>query len=218
MGGLAPSTLCRALRRALAVAVVSRSSHPVIGLSREPVCGLASTTAKARCVFRARLRAGAALARKEPVFADIAYRDKATARRWCWKADTRRRRVVTKVAEDCGLKPAQLTFIYAPTQSSVGSAQIVARALEVAMHKVHELKFPLDRVVEGMAAAPLSPPHPDFVTAMGRTNDAIIYGGQVHLISPERSATRAPLAGKDAEPGLAPITDGRSPNLQGREG
>ena len=32
-----------------------------------------------------------------------------------------------------------------------------------------------------MGAAPLSPPHPDFVTAMGRTNDAIIYGGRVQL-------------------------------------
>ena len=32
-----------------------------------------------------------------------------------------------------------------------------------------------------MGAAPLSPPHPDFVIAMGRTNDAIIYGGRVHL-------------------------------------
>src|SRR5205085_2711920 len=31
------------------------------------------------------------------------------------------------------------------------------------------------------ATAPLVPPHPDFVIAMGRTNDAIIYGGQVHL-------------------------------------
>ena len=89
--------------------------------------------------------------------------------------------VVAKVAQDCGLKPEQLTFIYAPTQSLVGSVQIVARALEVAMHNVHELKFPLDRVAEGMAAAPIAPPHPDFVTAMGRTNDAIIYGGQVHL-------------------------------------
>jgi len=57
----------------------------------------------------------------------------------------------------------------------------VARVLEVALHKSHELKFPLDRIVEGMGAAPLSPPHPDFVTAMGRTNDAIIYGGRVQL-------------------------------------
>ena len=59
--------------------------------------------------------------------------------------------------------------------------QVVARVLEVALHKAHELKFPLERIVEGMGAAPLSPPHPDFVTAMGRTNDAIIYAGRVHL-------------------------------------
>jgi methenyltetrahydromethanopterin cyclohydrolase len=75
-----------------------------------------------------------------------------------------------------------LTFIYAPTQSLAGGCQIVARALEVALHKAHTLKFPLDRVVDGMGIAPLPPPHPDFVTAMGRTNDAIIYAGRVHLI------------------------------------
>jgi methenyltetrahydromethanopterin cyclohydrolase len=51
----------------------------------------------------------------------------------------------------------------------------------VALHKAFELGFPIDRVVDGMGAAPLSPPHPDFVTAMGRTNDAIIYAGTVHL-------------------------------------
>jgi methenyltetrahydromethanopterin cyclohydrolase len=27
----------------------------------------------------------------------------------------------------------------------------------------------------------LPPPHPDFIIAMGRTNDAIIFGGRVHL-------------------------------------
>jgi methenyltetrahydromethanopterin cyclohydrolase len=58
---------------------------------------------------------------------------------------------------------------------------VVARVLEVALHKAHELKFPLERIVDGMGAAPLSPPHPDFVTAMGRTNDAIIYGGRAQL-------------------------------------
>ena len=53
--------------------------------------------------------------------------------------------------------------------------------LEVALHKLHALHFPLARVVDGLGAAPLPPPHPDFVTAMGRTNDAIILGGRVHL-------------------------------------
>ena len=56
-----------------------------------------------------------------------------------------------------------LTFIYAPTRSLAGSVQVVARVLEVALHKAHELKFPLSRIVDGIATAPLSPPHPDFV-------------------------------------------------------
>ena len=55
---------------------------------------------------------------------------------------------IAKVARDCRVEPARLTFIYAPTQSLVGATQIAARALEVALHKVHELKFPLDRVAE----------------------------------------------------------------------
>ncbi len=79
------------------------------------------------------------------------------------------------------LRPDKLTLIYAPTQSLAGGVQVVARVLEVALHKAHELKFPLERVVEGLGAAPLSPPHPDLVKAMGRTNDAIIYAGRVHL-------------------------------------
>jgi len=36
-------------------------------------------------------------------------------------------------------------------------------------------------VMDGIGSAPLSPPHPDFIKAMGRTNDAIIYGGRVQL-------------------------------------
>ena len=47
-------------------------------------------------------------------------------------------------------------MIYAPTQSLAGGAQVVARVLEVALHKAHELKFPLERIVDGMGAAPLA--------------------------------------------------------------
>lgn len=164
--------------------IVSRSSNPVIACLASQYAGWRLAHGEGKDAFFA-LGSGPAraLARKEPLFADIAYRDKATAATLVLEGGhPPPPEVVAKVAEDCGLKPEQLTFIYAPTQSLVGSTQIVARALEVAMHKVHELKFPLDRVAEGLAAAPLSPPHPDFVTAMGRTNDAIIYGGQVHLI------------------------------------
>jgi methenyltetrahydromethanopterin cyclohydrolase len=123
-----------------------------------------------------------ALARREPVFQNLTYRDNASMGTLVMESPRPPpATLVEKVAHDCGIAPDRLAIVYAPTQSLAGSTQIVARALEVALHKAHELKFPLDRIVEGMGAAPLAPPHPDLMTAMGRTNDAIIYGGRVHL-------------------------------------
>ncbi len=123
-----------------------------------------------------------ALARKEPLFDELGYRDKADATTLVIESgQPPPPEVIAKVASDCGLPASALTVIYAPTQSLAGATQVVARVLEVALHKAHALKFPLARIVDGMGAAPLSPPHPDFMTAMGRTNDAIIYGGRVHL-------------------------------------
>jgi methenyltetrahydromethanopterin cyclohydrolase len=89
--------------------------------------------------------------------------------------------LIEKVAKDCGVAPGGVTLILTPTKSLAGTIQIVARVLEVALHKLHELHFPLDRVVDGMGSAPLPPSAESFVAAMGRTNDAIIYGGSVHL-------------------------------------
>jgi methenyltetrahydromethanopterin cyclohydrolase len=123
-----------------------------------------------------------ALAQKEDVLKEIGYRDEADVATLVIESGrSPPPEVAEAVARDCGVAPGALTVIYAPTQSLAGSVQVVARVLEVALHKAHELKFPLDRIVDGMGAAPLSPPHPDLVTAMGRTNDAIIYGGRVHL-------------------------------------
>ena len=82
---------------------------------------------------------------------------------------------------DCGLEPGQLSIVLTPTSSAAGTTQVVARVLEVALHKAHELGFDLANVVDGHAAAPLPAPSPDGVEAMGRTNDAILYGGRAHL-------------------------------------
>ena len=123
-----------------------------------------------------------ALARREPLFQELAYDDSAAnAILVIEGARPPPAKIVAAVAQDCRVKPTDLTIIFAPTQSLAGSTQIVARSLEVALHKTHELRFPLDRIVEGIGTAPLCPPHPDFVTAMGRTNDAIIFAGHVQL-------------------------------------
>ena len=89
--------------------------------------------------------------------------------------------IVEKIATACGIPATKLTIIVTPTSSIAGGVQVVGRVLEVAMHKAHELHFPLENIVDGSGSAPICPPHPDFVKAMGRTNDAILFAGQVHL-------------------------------------
>jgi methenyltetrahydromethanopterin cyclohydrolase len=89
--------------------------------------------------------------------------------------------IIEKVAAACNVTPSKLTIIVTPTSSLAGGVQVVARVLEVAMHKAHALHFPLENIIDGSGSAPVCPPHPNFVKAMGRTNDAILFAGQVHL-------------------------------------
>lgn len=89
--------------------------------------------------------------------------------------------IIEKIATACGVAADKLTIIVTPTSSLAGAVQVVGRVLEVAMHKAHELHFPLENIIDGSGSAPVCPPHPDFVKAMGRTNDAILFAGQVHL-------------------------------------
>ncbi|KTS02427.1 N(5),N(10)-methenyltetrahydromethanopterin cyclohydrolase [Methylobacterium radiotolerans] len=125
---------------------------------------------------------GRAVAAVEDLYQELGFRDSATKTALVLEAaGGPPESVVAKVAEASGLKPEDLTFIYAPTQSLAGSTQVVARVLEVALHKAHTVGFDLHAIVDGIGSAPLSPPHPDFIKAMGRTNDAIIYGGRVQL-------------------------------------
>ena len=124
-----------------------------------------------------------AIGSSEKLFDELGYRDEADER--CARARSRPRASARarrgRSPRPASFRPTRLTFIYAPTSSLAGTVQIAARCLEVALHKAHELHFPLDHIVDGIATAPLPPPAPVFVAAMGRTNDAIIYGGRVQL-------------------------------------
>jgi methenyltetrahydromethanopterin cyclohydrolase len=184
MGGLGTVTLASSAVTPLwPWTLTVRSSQPVIACLACQYAGWRLSDGRGKDAFFA-LGSGPAraLARVEPLFKELAYQDNAkTATLVLESGRPPPTPLVAKIAHDCGLTPDRLTLIYAPTQSLAGGAQVVSRVLEVALHKAHELKFPLERVVEGLGAAPLSPPHPDLVTAMGRTNDAIIYAGRVHL-------------------------------------
>ncbi len=85
------------------------------------------------------------------------------------------------VAEKCRVEPARLTLLAAPTASQAGTVQVVARSVETALHKLYELQFDLSRVESGFGVAPLPPVAGDDLAALGRTNDAILYGAEVTL-------------------------------------
>ena len=125
---------------------------------------------------------GRALAAKEELFGELGYRDAADSA--CLVLETGTLPplpLLDRIAGDCGVAADRLTLILTPTSSLAGATQVVARVLEVALHKAHFLGFPLEHIVDGMGTAPLCPPSPDFLAAMGRTNDAILFGGDVQL-------------------------------------
>ena len=89
--------------------------------------------------------------------------------------------VVKYIAESTKVAADQVTLLAARASSMAGNLQVVARSLETALHKLHELKFDLKEIVSGYGVAPLPPVAADELTAIGRTNDAILYGGRVVL-------------------------------------
>jgi methenyltetrahydromethanopterin cyclohydrolase len=123
-----------------------------------------------------------ALAQREELFKELAYKDSAENTVLILETDKiPPAEVIEKVARDTKIKPENLTFILTPITSLAGATQVVARCLEVALHKLHTLHFPLDKIVEGVGSAPLPPISANFLTAMGRSNDAILFGGFVQL-------------------------------------
>ena len=191
---LAPSTLAPRWPWTIVV----RSSQPVIACLASQYAGWRLSLKEGESSFFA-LGSGPAraLARREPLFEVLTYANSAASAILVIESNRPPpAKIVAEVARDCRVKPENLTIIFTPTQSLAGSTQIVARSLEVALHKTHELHFPLERIVEGIGAAPLCPPHPDFVTAMGRTNDAIIFAGQVQLFVTGPASEARSLAGR----------------------
>jgi methenyltetrahydromethanopterin cyclohydrolase len=89
--------------------------------------------------------------------------------------------VCRKLAADAGVPPAGLVLLVARTASAAGTLQVVARSLETALHKLHDLHFDLRRLHGGRGIAPLPPVPTGDMVAIGRTNDAILYGGSVTL-------------------------------------
>jgi len=92
------------------------------------------------------------------------------------------------LAERCGVAPGDMYILVAPTASPVGSVQIAARSVETGLHKLAELGYDLGKIESGWGLAPAPPVPGDDMTALGRTNDAILYGTTVHYTLTDEDA------------------------------
>jgi methenyltetrahydromethanopterin cyclohydrolase len=88
--------------------------------------------------------------------------------------------VIEKVAEDCGVTSNRLSLILVPTTSIAGSTQVSGRIVETGLHKLSKVGLDPKKAINAFGSAPIAPVHPKFAVAMGRTNDAILYGGFAH--------------------------------------
>lgn len=122
------------------------------------------------------------LARKEETLDKLGFEDKAELA--VGVLETRKLPdddVIQYVCRETKINPSKLTLLVAPAASQAGTLQVVARSIETALHKLMELEFDLHQVVSACGSAPLPPVAKDEIQAIGRTNDAILYGGQVTL-------------------------------------
>ena len=159
------------------------TSHPVISCLASQYAGWSLSHGKGKGAFNA-LGSGPARAMgsKEPLFEELDYRDKAESTCLIIETDVVPPiEIVDQLTEMCGISGDKLTLILTPTSSLCGSVQVVARVLETALHKAHALGYCMSNIIDGAGSAPFCPPSKDFMTAMSRTNDAILFAGQVHL-------------------------------------
>lgn len=89
--------------------------------------------------------------------------------------------VAAAIAERCGIPPSDLTLVAARTGSLAGSTQVAARSVETALHKLLEIGFDVTTIIAGCGTCPVAPGHPESLKAIGRTNDAVLYGAEVSL-------------------------------------
>jgi methenyltetrahydromethanopterin cyclohydrolase len=159
--------------------VSARTDQPLLACMASQYAGWQITGEKFFAMGSGPMRA---VACREPLFEKIGCQEKST--RVVGVLETSKLptdEVCEKIAKQCAVSPDNVTLLAARTASLAGTVQIAARSVETALHKMHELGYDLRKVASGCGVAPLPPVAADDIAAIGRTNDAILYGGAVTL-------------------------------------
>ena len=155
-------------------------SHPPVACMAAQYAGWALKVKSAQGKFFAMGSGPArALYAGEPLFERLEYRDQADVA--VLALEGRRlppEEAAEKIAKKCNVSPDCLYLLIAPTASLVGSVQVAARVVETGLHKMLEVGFDIGTVLSGLGTCPLAPIAEDDLHAIGRTNDAVLYGSR----------------------------------------
>jgi len=159
--------------------VVVQTDYPVAACLFSQYAGWQISVGKYFAMGSGPMRAAAA---REPLFDKLWYREEADQVVGVLEtAKLPKREVFEEIADKTEVEPSDVVLLAAPTSSMAGNFQVLARSVETAMHKLFELGFDVTRVRSGFGQAPLAPVAKNDLEGIGRTNDAILYGGRVTL-------------------------------------
>jgi methenyltetrahydromethanopterin cyclohydrolase len=181
LGGLGKVRFCELIFDDLWLPGVAVSvNHPAVACMAAQYAGWALNMKTHKGKFFAMGSGPArALRRGEPVFEQLEYRDEADVAVLTLECrEIPPDEVAERIAEKCHVSPDNLYLLAAPTASLVGSVQVAARIVETGLHKMLEVSFDIGTVISGFGTCPLAPIAKDDLRAIGRTNDAVLYGGR----------------------------------------
>ena len=165
------------------------TSHPIISCLASQLAGWSvklkkevekDGILKKKVVFQS-LGSGPARAKAkmEKLFEEIDYTDESDCAVIVFESrEMPNDEVMSIISEKCKVSPENTYAVCAPTASLVGSIQVAARIVETGIHKLHEIKFPLDIIMDGFGTVPIAPIAKDDFAAMGPPNDAMFAVGQ----------------------------------------
>lgn len=160
-------------------AVMVSTDHPIAACMASQYAGWQIAQGKYFAMGSGPMRAAAS---KEDLFTKIGYGE--SPHEIVGVLETRKLpppEVIAYLAASCRVLPERVILLAAPTASQAGGVQIVARSVETALHKMLEIGFDAGRIESGFGVAPLPPVAADDLSAIGRTNDAVLYGAEVTI-------------------------------------
>ncbi len=171
--------------------VVVFTDHPLLSCMLSQMAGWSIRTKGFRAMGSGPARA---LAQAEEIYRQYPYTDGHSEAVIVLETSTKPGETASAwISERCGVSPKNLYMVGARTASLAGTVQVCARVVETGMHKMHTLGIDLAGILAGRGTCPVPPILRDDLVMMGRTNDAILYGGRADYIFADASRSLAHL-------------------------